>query len=393
MISPQLIAVSTIGLRSIPQRWGASLVAVIGIAGVVLVLVSVLAIGEGLRAMLTTGDDRVAVVLKREAANEMSAYLNEEQVIAITHNATFASDAAGPLVSAEGLSTVELPLRSASSDAHAIVRGIGAQGPKLRPSFRIVKGRMFEAGKRELIVGYEIAHQFSHVEVGDHVELQSVDWIVVGQFAAGGSAAESELWCDQRTFSDAFHSGAGASTVRGRLKPGASLATLANSLTQDPRLTVKTMSERDLRAHEAKNMVEPLQTAARIVALLMGIAAAFGALNTMYASVSARGREIATLRALGFATPPVVVSILMESLLLGSLGGIIGVVLAYTLVDGIHFSTASREIIGQLGFTFLVTPALVMQGLLYSLALGAVGGVLPCVRAARLPVAQALAQA
>jgi putative ABC transport system permease protein len=390
--SRQLIAVSALGLRSIPQRWGASLVAIIGIAGVVLVLVSVLAIGEGIRAMLSVGDDRVAVVLMREAINEMSAHLNEEQVIAISHDPTFASDATGLLVSAEALMPAELPLRSAQINAYVAVRGVGSQGPKLRSNFTITKGRMFKPGKHELIVGDEVAHQFAHVSIGDRVAIQSVDWTVVGEFTAGGGAAESELWCDQRTLADVFHFGAAANTVRGRLQSGTTLATLKNSLSRDPRLTVKVMTERELHAHEARNMVQPLRIAARVVALLMGIAAAFGALNTMYAAVAARSREIGTLRALGFDRAPVVVSILTESLALGCLGGIVGVVIAYALVDGIHFSTASREFVGQLGFTFLVTPSLVAQGLLYSLALGAIGGVLPCLRAARLPVAQALAQ-
>ncbi|HEU4603510.1 MAG TPA: FtsX-like permease family protein [Steroidobacteraceae bacterium] len=390
--SQQLIAVSALGLRSIPQRWGASLVAVIGIAGVVLVLVSVLAIGEGLRTMLTTGDASIAVVLKREAVHEMSAYLNEEEVIAITHNPEFAADAQGALVSAEGLTSVELPLRSAHADAYAVVRGVAAQGPKLRRHFEITKGRMFESGKHELIVGDEIVQQFSGVNIGDHLQIQDTDWVVVGEFAAGGSAAESELWCDQRTFADAFHFGAGAFTVRGRLRSGASLATLKASLAKDPRLAMRVMSERELRAHESKKMVEPLRTAARVVALLMGIAAAFGALNTMYAAVASRSREIGTLRALGFDKAPVVVSILSESMALGCIGGVVGVLLAYALVDGIHFSTSSREFVGQLGFTFLVTPSLIAQGLLYSLVLGLIGGVLPCLRAARLPVAQALAR-
>lgn len=385
----QTLAVTALGLRSIPQRWGAAVVAVTGIAGVVLVLISVLSIGEGIRAMLETGDADVVVVLKHGITQEMSSFLTQEQVTAMTPTAQFASDAAGPLVSAESMLTTELRLRRAASDAYAIVRGLSTQGVKLRAGFQLLQGRMFEPGTREVIVGTALARQFADIEIGRQINIRDTDWTVVGIFSADGGLAESEVWCDGVTMRSAYS--LAVNSLRARLHRVQDLDIVRKTFAADPRLNVDVLTERDLHAAQSKKVVQPLRSMARVVALLMGIGAVFGALNTMYAAVAARTREIATLRALGFDAAAVMTSILVEALLLGGAGGLLGAMLSCGIVDGLHFSTMGQEVGGQMGFTFRVTSVIVAQGMLYALVLGFVGGLLPSRRAARLPITRALA--
>ena len=388
----QTLVVTATSLRSMPQRWVTAAVAAIGIAGVVMVLVSVLSIGEGIKAILdNAGSDDVAIVLRREAEQELNSFLPPDQLTAIANSQSFARTETGPLISSESSLFAEIPLRDAGTDAYVSFRGMSEHGPKLRAGFHIVKGRMFTTGKREFIVGEEALRQFASLDVGSKVDIRGIDWTVVGVFADNGSVAESELWADNSTLRDAYHFGQGANSVRAKLVDANALSSLRDSLNTDPRLAVRVLTERELYAEQSQKLLGIVRTAASIIALLMGIGAAFGALNTMYAAIAARTREIATLRALGFGAIPVIVSVVSEALLLGCIGGIAGGLLAYLAMDGFHFSTQNRGAIGQIGFAFAVTPPLIEQGLLYALVLGMIGGLLPCIRAARLPIARSLA--
>jgi putative ABC transport system permease protein len=337
------------------------------LAGLALaVLGALLSMGEGFRAALAlSGRDALAVILRGGSSDELSSSFSREDVSAILTGSGIARDARGPVASAELYSIVDLPMRSTGTPANVPFRGITARGPELRRGFRIVAGRMFEHGKDEVIIGK-------------------------GVFEAGGSVAESEVWTDATLLQGVYRRGNTFQSVRVQLVSPQALAGLDRSLTSDPRINVSVRSEREFYADQSRILVTLIRYVGTTIAVLMGIGAVFAALNTMYSAVSSRTREIATLRALGFGALPVVVSVLFEAILLGMLGGLLGGALAYIALNGYQASTLNWASFSQITFAFTVTPRLLVTGLFYSLILGLIGGLLPGLRAARVPVTAGL---
>lgn len=384
----QIAAVTAMNLRALPQRLSASAVAIIGIAGVVLILIAVLSVSEGFRRTLElAGSDRVAIVLRGNADSEMASSFTEEQVNLIEQAPGIARDRAGPIVSAELFTTVDQPKRTTGTAANAPLRGIEAAGVRTRSHFHLLTGRMFVPGRREIIVGRGAAHTLSGLDVGDRVQWGNVVWQVVGQFADGGSVSESEIWTDARTLQDAYARSNSFQTVRVLLASPTSLPGFARQLASDPRLDANVRTERQFYAAQSAVIATVVRSAGTVLALLMGIGAVFGALNTMYSAVAARSTEIATLRALGFGGAPVVVSVMVEALALALVGGALGAAIAYFGFDGFETSTLNYSSFSQVSFAFAVTPALIVSGICYALVLGLIGGLTPAIRAARLPIA------
>ena len=383
----QLAAITAMNLRNLPARIGTSLVAVIGIGGVVAVLVSLLSMGEGFRAALDlSGSEDVALVLRGGSSDELSSSINREQVNVIVSAPGIRRDSLGPVASPEFYTIVDLPMRSTGTAANVPFRGVTSRATDVRTGFRMVAGRMFEPGKDEVIVGRGAFAQFGNVDLGREVKWGSHLWRVVGVFEAGGSISESEVWTDLTVLQGVYRRGNSVQVVRARLTSAAALATVKRSLEDDPRVNVSVRSEREFYADQSRILITLIRYVGTTIAVLMGIGAVFAALNTMYSAVSSRTREIATLRALGFGSTPVVVSVLLEAIVLGLLGGVIGGALVYFGLNGYQASTLNWASFSQITFAFTVTPRLLVTGLVYSLILGLVGGLLPGLRAARLPV-------
>jgi putative ABC transport system permease protein len=387
----QLLAVTAMNLRNLPARLGTSLVAVVGIGGVVAVLVSLLSMGEGFRAALDlSGRDDVALVLRGGSSDELSSAFNREQVSVIESAPGIARDERGSIASPEFYTIVDLPMRSTGTEANVPFRGVTARASQVRKDFRIVAGRMFHPGKDEVIVGRGAFAQFGNVDLGREVVWGSQSWRVVGVFEAGGSISESEVWADLTVLQGVYRRGNSVQVVRLKLESPESIAKVSRWLDADPRLDATVRSEREFYADQSRILVKMIRYVGTTIAVLMGIGAVFAALNTMYSAVSSRTREIATLRALGFGATPVVTSVLLESVVLGLIGGLLGGTMVYLGLNGYQASTLNWASFSQVTFAFTVTPALLVTGLAYSLILGVVGGLLPALRAARLPVTTGL---
>jgi putative ABC transport system permease protein len=387
----QIFAVTQFSMRSLPQRKGSSVAAMLGIAGVVAVMVGVLSIAEGvLKTMESSVGDENAIVLRSGSNSEMMSGLGGDDVRIIAEAPGIARDDAGPLASPELFVIINLPMRSTGTDANVPMRGVQAQATAVRGGFRLVEGRMFEWGLNEVIVGTGALQQFAGLDIGSSIEVGQEKWPVVGVFESDGGLAESEIWVDAAVLQPAYRRGNSYQSVYVTLTSRDAFDEFKNTLTSDPRLNVKPMREAeyyDSQSTVVYNMVTGLGT---LIAVIMGLGAVFGALNTMYTAVSGRTREIATLRALGFRTGPVVISVLSESLLLAFAGGLIGAGLAWLAFDGFRAATLNWASFSAITFAFDVNARLLAQGIIFALVIGLIGGLFPAIRAARQPVAQAL---
>jgi putative ABC transport system permease protein len=387
----QTAAVTAASLRALPARLGTSLVAVVGVTGVVLVFIGVLSIAEGFRRTLeTTGSPDTAIVLRSGSPDEMSSGLGRETTRIVAEAPGVARTAGGPAASAELFVIVDLPLRSTGTAANVPLRGVGPQAFEVRRDVRIVEGRSFTAGRREIIVGSGAASSFAGLDVGSTLRWGENEWRVVGRFDAAGTAPDSEIWTDVRVLQPAYRRGDSYQSVYVRLTSPEAFATFAGTLADDPRVNVRVVSEEEFYAQQSRLLTGLITGLGFLVAGLMGVGAVFAAVNTLYSAVSARGREIATLRALGFAPGAVVVSVLVEAALLAVAGGVIGGAVAWLVFDGYRASTMNWASFSQVTFAFAVTPDLLVQGAAYALVIGLLGGLLPALRAARMPVARAL---
>ena len=387
----QVLTITAMNLRNLPSRIGTSLVAVVGIGGVVAVLVSLLSMGEGFRAALDlSGRDDVAIVLRGGASDELSSGLDREQVNAISAAAGVARDAGGPIASPELYTIVDLPMRSTGTAANVPFRGVTSRAMVVRPNFRIIAGRSLVPGRDEVIVGRGAFTQFGNVDLGREVTWGSHVWRVVGVFEDGGSVSESEVWADATVLQGVYRRGNTFQSVRLQLPSPAALEGVEAALKADPRVNVSVRSEREFYADQSRVLIGLVRYVGTTIAVLMGIGAVFAALNTMYSAVASRTREIATLRALGFGAAPVVISVLFEAIVLGLLGGLVGGAIVYLALNGFRASTLNWTSFSQITFAFTVTPRLLVTGLVYSLILGIAGGLLPGLRAARMPVTAGL---
>jgi putative ABC transport system permease protein len=376
---------------SIPQRRGSVSAAIFGIAGVVGVLVGVLSMAAGFeRAISASASPDSAIVLRSGADDEMSSGLGRDETRIIADAPGLARSPEGSLASAELFVIINLPKRSSGTDVNVPLRGVEPAAFRVRDKLKITQGRSFEWGKNEVVVGAGAAQEFAGLDVGKKLRVGQNEWQVVGVFTARGGTAESEIWTDATVLQDAYHRGNSFQSVYAKLASPSAFQQFKDALTTDPRLNVKVVSQTDYYAEQSTLMSKMIKTLGVLVAALMALGAIFGALNTMYNSVSARTREIATLRALGFGRGAVVASVMLESLVLALLGGAMGAGVAYGAFNGFHTATLNWQSFSQVAFAFDVTPQLLTQGITWATGIGLVGGLLPAIRAARLPIAAAL---
>jgi len=388
----QILAVTWMSLRSIPSRAMSSLVVVIGIALVVGVLVAMQSMSKGFEYTLKgTGKDSRALLLSAGVTAELSSYLDPDVVPLLRELPGVQRGADGkPLASAELLVITEL--RRGAGDVNVALRGVEPAGLTIRPELKLVEGRLFQPGLREVIAGRAATRQFSGIGVGSKLQFRGSEWSVVGIFSTDGDAHESELWTDADTARSAFGR-PGASAILAQLdaaKPAAAaLKALKATVAADPRFQVDVLGERDYYSSQSQGVTDNINFVTVFITVIMAFGAVFGALNTMYSAVAARQIEIATLRAIGFSGLPVMVSVLAESVALALLGGLIGAGIAYLLFDGLTTATLGQNFT-QVAFSFAVTPDLVGRGLGWALGIGLIGGFFPALKAIRQPVAEAL---
>jgi putative ABC transport system permease protein len=389
----QAASVANVGISTLPQRLGSSAVIVVGIAGVVGVLVALLAMAEGYSETLKkTGSADTAIVMRGASASEVMSVLERESVVQIAQAPGIARNAKGePIVSDEIVVAANLPVRGGGADEEGSVqlRGVSEQAWAVRPQVKIIEGRKFTPGLRELIVGRGAARQFAGLTPGAEVRLGTQPWKVAGVFASGDSM-ESEVWGDATAVADTYRRGSSRAAVTVRLEDPKSFAAFKTALEANPQLKVEAATTLDYFGKQSEGMTKVIRAMGLAVGAIMAIGAMFGALNTMFAAVAARAREIATLRAIGFSGLPVVVAVMLETMLLALVGGLIGGAIAWLVFNGYSASTMAGGSVGQLAFQLHVTPELLWTGLKWALAIGFIGGLFPAVRAARLPVTTAL---
>ncbi len=378
-------------VRSVKARWPSTIVAVAGIAGTVGVFIAMLSLARGFRATLvSSGSADNALITRAGATSEMTSGVSLDSVKIIQDAPGIARGANGPLLTPEAVLMAPIPLRSTGTDANVELRGVSPNVFAIRRNIKIIEGRMFQPGLSELVAGKNAKVTYSGLTLGSTIGLGSVRWQVVGIFDAGGSAFDSEVWGDAHLLNGAYNRPDNLSqSVTVHLASPAALQQLKDSLTADPRLNVDVTREIDYYAKQSTRMTLLITTLGGFVAAIMALGAVFGALNTMYSAVAERGREIATMRALGFGAAAVVTSFLIEALLISFVGGGIGC-LAVLPLNGLTTSTMNFQTFSNLAFAFKITPELLVKGILFALAMGLIGGLLPAVRAASRPVASAL---
>jgi putative ABC transport system permease protein len=387
----QLTAVTAMSLQTLPQRWGASSVIVIGIAGVVAVLVSILAMGVGFQHTLADSGRPDRVIILRGGSNaELNSNLTRADIDVIASAPGLAKDALGkPALSNELVTVANVPKIDTGTDANVTLRGVGAKLLTVRPEIQFVSGRMFRPAVRELIAGAGAAKQFRGLTTGSILRLRNADWTVTGVFTSNGDVHESELLADVDTVTSAIERTAGYSSAIGLLASADSFDAFKDALTTDPRLKVDVQREPDYYAAQSKDLSKTIRVVGTTVAAIMAIGAMFGALNSMYSAVATRSLEIATLRAIGFGGVPIVISVLIEALLLSLLGGVLGAALAWVFFNGHSVSTLGGAF-AQVVFKLTVTRTLIVTGIVWACIIGLLGGFFPALRAARIPVAEAL---
>jgi putative ABC transport system permease protein len=386
----QLWVVSVMSLQTLPQRLGASGVIVIGIAGVVAVLISVLAMGVGFRHTLAdSGRMDRAIILRGGSDAELNSNLTREDVDTIGNASGVAKDSNGKaLISSELVTVVNVPKIDTGTDANITLRGVGLKLTEVRPELHIVAGRMFRPAVREVIAGLGASKQFRGLQPGDVLRLRNADWTVTGVFTSNGDVHESELLGDVDTVGSAVERVGYSSAIALLVSPDAFTA-FKDALTTNPQFKVDVQREPEYYAAQSKSLTKAINIVGNTVAVIMAIGAMFGALNSMYSAVAVRGLEIATLRAIGFGAFPVLLSVMIEALFLSLLGGILGAAIAWLLFNGHSVSTLGGAF-AQVVFKLTVTGTLIATGIVWACVIGVLGGLFPAVRAARLPVAEAL---
>ncbi len=387
----QVVTVTWFGMQTVPQRLGSSAAAVFGIAGVVGVLVGVLSIGQGFRAaMEIAGSDDMAIVLRSGSTSEMMSGLSRDNVLIVADTEGVARNAQGAMSSAELFVIIDLLKRSTGTTANVPLRGVQEQAFEIRGNIEIVEGRTFAWGRNEIIIGIGAAQEFAGLDVGSSLEVASDRWEIVGMFTAKGGISESEIWTDSRILQSAYRRGDSYQAVYTRLTKPEVFTTFKDELDTDPRVDLTVTRSTEYYAAQSTVVTNLITVVGVLIAGLMGLGAIFGAINTMYSTVSARTREIATLRALGFKNGPVMISVLFESLVLGLIGSVIGGAAAWIIFDGTRAATMNWQSFSQVTFAFQVTPQLLVAGAIGATIIGLIGGIFPAIRAARMPIATAL---
>jgi len=378
-------------LRSVRARWNSAVVAVLGIAGTVGVFVAMLSLANGFKATLvSSGSPGNALVMRAGAGAEMNGALPLEQVKVLEDAPGVARGSNGPLITPEVVVIAPFPMRSTGTDANVQIRGVSSKALEVRSQIKIVEGRLFRPGLTELVVGHNASRTYSGLTVGNTVSFGGGKWNIVGIFDAGGSAFDSEVWCDSHVLNQIYHRPENVfNSVTVHLTSPGALRQFKDSASSDPRLTVDVSSEIEYYDKQSQGLTTLIKILGSIIAVVMGIGAVFGALNTMYSAVAERSREIATMRALGFGGPSVVVSFVIEALLISLLGGALGCLAVFPL-NGLTTGAMNLQTFSHVAFAFRVTPVLMVMGIIFALIMGVVGGIFPALRAARRPVAEAL---
>jgi putative ABC transport system permease protein len=379
-------------VRSVAARWKTAVVSVLGIAGTVGVFVAMLAMARGFQAtLIASGSSSNAIIRRAGASSEMDSGVTLDQARVIADAPQVARTSAGmPLSSPELVVIGAFQLAKSGTDANVQIRGMTPLVLEVRPSVKVIQGRFFQPGLAELVVGSNAVEIYRGLDLGSTVSFGGQDWEVVGIFNAGGSAFDSEIWCDHTVLAQTFKRPSNFfSSVTTRLISATDFGAFKDALTSDPRLTVQVEREAEYYAKQSQMVSKLIRVLGFLVASVMAIGAVFGALNTMYSAVAARSREIATMRALGFGGGSVVLSFMIESLLIALIGGVLGCIAALPL-NGFTAGTMNWQTFSHLAFAFRVTPGLLAAGIVFALFMGLVGGVLPAIRAARMQVAPAL---
>ena len=379
-------SVTKVGIATIPQRLGSSSVVVVGIAGVVGVLVALLSMAAGFESTLrATGTDDTVIVMRAGAQTELNSVVDHDTAVVASQAAQVLHNPAGqPIASPELVVIASLAKVSDGLDGNVEIRGEGEHAWELRPNIKVIEGRKFQPGLRELMAGKRASGQFRNLNVGSSLRLNGQSWTIVGVFESNDSH-DSELWGDTDIVASTYRRGASTSSVSMRLTGVDAFEAIKAALTTDPRIKVDVTTTRTYYNQQSEAITQAIRVLGITVGVIMAIGAIFGALNTMYAAVAARAREIATLRAIGFRGLPVIVSVLIETMLLALLGGVLGAGIAWAIFDDYTASTLGSNF-SQVVFAFKVSPALLWGGLKWALAIGFVGGLFPAVRAARIPV-------
>jgi putative ABC transport system permease protein len=378
-------------LRSARERWASSLVAVLGIAGTVAVFVAMLALARGFQATVaSSGLPQNAIVQRAGADTEMTSSLQIADVRVIEDAPQVARRRAEPLVSPEVVVIAALPLRGTTSDANVQMRGVSQRATIVRDNVRIAQGRFFQPGLYEIVVGKNAANAYEGLDLGKTIRIGPGTWRIVGIFDAGGSAFDSEIWADADIVNGNFQRPPGVfQAVTARLRSADEFDSFKASLERDPRLKVQALLEPAYYARQSQTVTTLITVLGGLVAVVMGLGAILGALNTMYSAVAERSREIAVLRALGFGRGSVVLSFVVEALCIALVGGIIGCI-AVLPVNGVTTGTLNWQTFSHLSFAFRITTDLLILGLVFALAMGVLGGLPPAIRASRANVATTL---
>ena len=385
----QVTAVIAMNIRSIPQRFWMSLATMLAVAIVVAVLLAFSAMSDGFRATLQgSGSNGIAIVLREGAQAELNSGLSREQINLMAEAPTVANDANGPIVSGELYVIVDGIKRSSQTKANLPLRGIEPTGIKLRDRLQMVEGRMFEPGKNELIVGAAILREFQGFELGREIQIANTNWQVVGIFDIPGSVFASEIWTDTRTVQSLFNRGNSYQVMRLGLQTPGDVTALRTYIESDPRLNLDVWTEYEYYQQQASATGDLIFYIGGPLAFIMALGALAGALNTMYYSVAQRAVEMATLRAIGFSGFAAFCGTLVESLVLAIAGGLLGTIAAYLFFDGISAATLGASF-SQVVFSFELTSAAFITGIVWAIIIGAIGGFFPAWRAARLPVIMA----
>jgi putative ABC transport system permease protein len=378
-------------LRSVRARWVSTIVAVLGIAGTVGVFIAMLSLAKGFQSTLvSSGSPENVIIMRAGSTSEMTGSVTLDQVRIVQDAQGIAREAGQPLLTPEVVVIAAFPLKSTGTDANVQVRGVNQNVLKVRRSVHMIEGRFVQPGLSELVVGKSVPSTYVGLNLGETVKFGGGTWTIVGVFDAGGSAFDSEVWGDVGVVADVYKRPAYIfQSVTARLTSPDAYTALKDSLTADPRMTVEVDRELDYYQKQSQGLTSQIHILGGIVAVVMGIGAIFGALNTMYSAVSERSREIATMRAIGFGATSVVLSFVFEALLIAFIGGLVGC-LAVIPVNGITTGAMNFQTFSHLAFAFKVTPALLGIGIAFALFMGLIGGVPPAIRAARRPVALAL---
>jgi putative ABC transport system permease protein len=380
-------------IRSIRQRWYVTVLAIGGIALVVAVFVVLIALANGLRiALAATGIPENAIVVQRGSQSELTSGIARDDIEFMSVDPRVARDGTGaPLASPELVVMATLPRKADATETNVQLRGVTPAAGRVRGNVEIVQGRMFSPGLTELIVGERLPERVRGVEVGSTIRLKNRDWTVVGVFRAGGGSFESEIWGDLDVMASAFNRVGAYQSLTVRMADPAQVPSMAADFERNPRLQVTVKPERQYYEDQAGPVGAALFGLAILVSVVMGIGAVFGAMNTMYALVAQRTREIGTLRALGFRRRSILLSFVVESVFIALVAGGLGVLLALP-ANGITTATGNVTF-SELAFAFRITPGAIAGGLVFAGFMGLVGGLLPAVRAARMPILAALREA